>query len=80
MLRTQIQLDENQARLIKEAARLEGVSMSEIIRRCIARALPELTTERAGRYLRARRAIGVASSGAPDVAQRHDAYLEDAFE
>jgi hypothetical protein len=80
MIRTQIQLQEAQARQLKEAARLEGVSMAEMIRRCIELALPTILPERATRYANARAAVGACSAGAQDLAEEHDKYLEEAFE
>jgi len=71
MIRTQIQLQEDQARRLKKAAHLEGVSLAEMIRRCVDRALPELQSSRAQRYEIARAAIGVLTAG------RH---LNEAFE
>lgn len=80
MIRTQIQLDEDQARRIKEAARIEGVSFAEMVRRCVERALPELRSGRAQRYGRARGAIGAFRAGRDDLAEEHDAHLDEAFE
>lgn len=80
MVRTQIQLQEGQARKLKEAARLEGVSMSEMIRRCVELALPTLLPERATRYAQAHAVVGAFAAGTPDLAEEHDAYLAQAFE
>ncbi|MCK5798701.1 MAG: ribbon-helix-helix protein, CopG family [Deltaproteobacteria bacterium] len=80
MIRTQIQLNEDQARRIKEAARIEGISAAEMIRRCVDRALPELRGRRAERYARAMRVIGGFSAGRDNMAEEHDAYLDGAFE
>jgi hypothetical protein len=80
MIRTQIQLNEDQARRIREAARIEGVSMAEMIRRCVDRALPEIRGDRALRYERAATAIGRFEAGRDDLAESHDAHLAEAFE
>ena len=80
MVRTQIQLQERQARQLKEAARLEGVSMSEMVRRCVELALPTLVPQQAARYAHARAAVGALAAGAHDLAEAHDVHLEQAFE
>ena len=80
MVRTQIQLEEDQVRRIKDAARLEGISMAEMVRRCVDAALPALSNRRAERYARALQALGRYSAGREDLAEHHDAYLGDAFE
>ena len=41
MVRTQIQLTERQARLVRDAARRKGVSIAELIRRALDDALAE---------------------------------------
>lgn len=79
MVRTQIQLEEEQYRRLREAARLESVSLAEMIRRCVDRGLPELSNDRASRYAKARAVLGKHRSGLDDVSERHDRELEDAF-
>jgi hypothetical protein len=80
MVRTQIQLTEEQARRLRRAARAQGVSLAEMVRRCIELALDE-TTEHTTRYARASSLIGKFRdpAGASDVARNHDEYLDEAF-
>ena len=81
MVRTQIQLTEEQARALKAQARLEDRSMAELVRECVAeylarRRIPDV------REL-ARRARGLKGrfrSGVPDLAEAHDRHLDDAFD
>ena len=76
MIRTQIQLSEEQYRALKEAARCEDVSLAAIVRRCVDRWLAE--QQEGARRERADRALAVVgrfASGSDDVAERHDAYL-----
>lgn len=80
MIRTQIQLTEEQSRFLREMAEEEGVSMAEIIRRSVeammrSRHEPSLEERR-------RRAIALAGrfSGPPDLAARHDDYFAEACE
>jgi predicted DNA-binding protein len=80
MIRTQIQLSEEQARKLRRAARVQGVSMAEMVRRCIEQGLED-TTAHAARYARAASIVGKFSERGDDkdVSSRHDAYLDEAF-
>ncbi|MCG6928598.1 MAG: ribbon-helix-helix protein, CopG family [Acidobacteria bacterium] len=82
MIRTQIQLTEEQARRLRARAREEGVSLAETIRRYVDRGLEGEKADRADLYARAARAIGrfVDRRGAKDLAARHDRYLDEAFD
>ena len=77
MVRTQIQLDEEQHRALKEAAAARGVSVAALVRQGIELVLGE--DERKARIRRAMAIAGKGHSGLSDVAQEHDKYLaEDA--
>jgi len=82
LIRTQIQLTEEQARRLGEAARERGVSMAEVVRRCIDRGLAAEVPDRAARYARAADLVGAFKdpTGACRVAEAHDEYLGDAFQ
>jgi predicted DNA-binding protein len=82
VVRTQIQLEEEQARRLKLLAQQLGVSMAEVIRRYVDRGLQEETPSRAELYARAASVIGRFPDleGRTDLASEHDRYLEDAFE
>ena len=79
MIRTQIQLNEDQIRWLRARARDRGVSMSQVIREGIDflrnrdRQIPE------DKKRRALAAIGRFTSGDADVSERHDDYLAEAF-
>ncbi len=78
MIRTQIQLTEEQAKKARQAADRLGLSMAEVIRRALDDALA------AGRYdpparKRALRVIGRVRSGTGDLSVNHDKYLEDSY-
>ena len=80
MIRTQIQLTEEQAAKLKRLASDRDVSMAEVIREAVDR-LPD----RNDRTERFARALAVAGSGRDiegktDVAVRHDEYLADIYE
>jgi hypothetical protein len=82
MIRTQIQLTERQARRLRTRARERGVSVAELIRRCVEASLSEEEPNRAELYARASRLAGRFEDrkGATDLSRRHDEYLDEAFE
>ena len=80
MVRTQIQLTEEQSEKLKAAAVRRGISIAALIRLCIDAFLaqhnepsPEET------YQRAAKAAGAHHSGTRDTASRHDDYLAEEF-
>lgn len=84
MIRTQIQLTEEQSRRVKEAAEREDVSMAEIIRRAVDFWLETSGTltreERRQRAVQAVREIdGKYHSDSSDVSANHDAYLDEVY-
>jgi hypothetical protein len=82
MIRTQIQLTEEQARRLRARAREEGISLAETIRRYVDRGLEGEKAQRADLYARAARVVGRFADrrGAKDVAVEHDRYLDEAFD
>ncbi len=81
MVRTQIQLTEEQAQRLKAVARKKRVSQAELVRRFVDKMLP-LEETRSDEEIR-RRAIAVAGklrSRTGDVAERHNEYLSEAFD
>lgn len=80
MIRTQIQLTEEQSQTLKELAQEQGVSLAELIRQSIdnfIRARNQPTSDEKRR--RALSIIGIASSGVTDLATNHDYYLAEAY-
>ncbi|MBC7260398.1 MAG: ribbon-helix-helix protein, CopG family [Chloroflexi bacterium] len=79
MIRTQIQLTEEQMRRLKALAAERGVSLAQLIQESIdALAMPAGNAE-----IRRHRAIAVAGrfhSGKRDVSSQHDRYLVEAWE
>ena len=83
LVRTQIQLTEEQARRLRRRAKRHGVSVAEVIRRYVDEGLQKEGTSRGDLYARAARVVGRfrATDGAPsDLSASHDRYLDDAFE
>lgn len=77
MIRSQIQLTDEQVHQLKEIARREGVSVAEVIRQAVDR---RIANEHGDPWKRATEAVGSFNSGLPDVSERHDDYLDDAYE
>ena len=82
MIRTQIQLTEEQAEKAKRLAAERGVSMAEVIRQLVD-AAPE-RDDRAERFARALAVVKRGGfrdrEGKTDVSLRHDEYLADIYE
>lgn len=80
MVRTQIQLTEEQARRIKRIAASRGLSMAEIIRKAVDEVIRSDAGGGAGeRRKRAAEAVGRFRSGKKDVSEKHDTYLSETF-
>lgn len=81
MVRTQIQLTEEQAERIKRIAADRQTSMAEVIRDSIDRTLasPGAAVPRQERVRRAMEAAGRFHSGSTDGAEHHDQYLAEAY-
>jgi hypothetical protein len=82
MVRTVIQLTDQQARRLRAEARDCGVSLAELIRRYVERGLTEHVADRAELYARAAGVIGRFGDrhGARDLAAEHDRYLDEALD
>ena len=79
MIRTQIQMEEDQIDWLRAEARERGVSVSQLIREGVAlfRAREERIPEE--KKKRALAAVGRFSSNLSDVSVRHDDYLAEVF-
>ena len=81
MVRTQIQISEEQAAALKAKAVIEGVSMAELVRKGVDLVLESL--EHGSKPERIRRAIEAAGRFRADVSDlsiNHDKYVAEAFE
>ena len=79
MVRTQVQLTEEQAQKLKELAAARRRSMADLVREGVERLLrDEAGTSRRERMHRAASVFGAFRSGAPDLSTRHDAHFADA--
>ena len=80
MVRTQIQLTEQQAQALKKRAAEENRSMADLIRSSVDEYLTrESPQSRQARYKRALSVVGKFRSGKNDIATNHDKYLADAY-
>ncbi len=80
MIRTQVQLSEDQLQTLKARAVQEKVSVSELVRRAInawSKNANNIRTSELRR--RAANAAGRFASGKTDTAQHHDEYLNQAY-
>lgn len=82
MVRLQIQLESGQHRQVRRRAKRLGVSVSEVIRRCIDAGLGDEATN--GFDARGHRALAAAGrhldpQGTGRAAAEHDAALADAY-
>lgn len=76
----QIQLTQEQARALRELARLRGASISSLVREGVETLLQPERERDAARRKRAMELIGMFDSKGPgDVGERHDEYLADAI-
>jgi len=81
MVRTQVQLPEEDLKELRRLAAEEGVSVSELLRRGAKQVLAARgKPSREELWERASKVIGKFRSGKTDVAQRHDDYLAEAYE
>ncbi len=80
MIRTQIQLTEQQTDIVKYLAARKNVSMAKIIREAIdryAHSEPEINREE--RIERAMAAVGGFHSGLKDLGTNHDKYFAESI-
>ncbi|MGQ9779995.1 MAG: ribbon-helix-helix domain-containing protein [Bacillota bacterium] len=76
MIRTQVQLTEDQVRALRLLAGKRGVSMAELIRASVEHYLREAEAKGDDELvLRAKEVAGKFRPGLPDLAENHDRYI-----
>ena len=81
MVRTQIQLTEEQSKALKKVAAQRNLSMAELIRQGIDFYLRSCgTISQEERRQRAIKAAGQFHSGQADLSEKHDQYLAEVYE
>jgi hypothetical protein len=76
MIRTQVQLTDEQARALRRVAAERGISMAAVIRELLEESL---AAPRGAQVARARAAIGRFASGESMVSREHDRELADSY-
>jgi len=80
MIRTQIQLTEDQAKALKKIAQSRHLSVAELIRKAVDTVIKSNTVVNAEeRHKRAMEIVGKFSSGKRDVSKKHDLYLTEVY-
>ncbi len=79
MVRTQIQLTDEQASPLKEIAHENNESIAAIIRKALDQFLMRRWPNRRDLYRQALGAVGKYTAGAGDIAIEHDRYLDKAL-
>ena len=79
MVRTQIQLEEDQIQWLKTEARERGVSLSGLIREGIAFFRAHQVRFPEDKKKRALAAVGRFASDVSDASERHDDYLAEIY-
>jgi len=79
MIRTQIQLSEEQAARLKELAHAGSESVASIIRKALDQFLSNQKPNRRTLYRQALAVAGKYQAGLHDVSLEHDRYLEKEF-
>ena len=81
MIRTQIQLTEEQARVLKEEAQRRQRSMADLVRESVSEYLVKRRVKDPGELAEAALALaGRYDSGVENLGERHDDYLAEAFD
>ena len=80
MVRTQIQITEEQSKALRKIAAQRDLSMAEVIRQGIEFYLQACgTISQEERRQRAIKAAGQFHSGQKDLSEKHDAYLAEVY-
>lgn len=80
MVRTQIQLTEQQAQVLKEIAYAQHISMAELVRRQVDTLIKGHELYGRDKLVeQAKEACGKYGSGRSDISEEHDSYLSGDF-
>ncbi|MBW2067095.1 MAG: CopG family transcriptional regulator [Deltaproteobacteria bacterium] len=80
MVRTQIQLTEEQARKLREISASRRESVASLIRKAIDQFIISGDPDRSLLYRQAESIVGKYEADKGDISINHDCYLEEAFE
>ncbi len=79
IIRTQIQLSEEQARMLKELSLSSHESVAALIRKAVDQFLIAGKPDRSVSYRQAGLIVGKYKAEKSDIAVEHDRYLEETF-
>jgi predicted Ser/Thr protein kinase len=80
MVRTQIQLTEDQAKALKKIAESRHLSVAEVIRKAVDAVIKSSSViDMEERHKRGLAVVGKFGSGKRDVSKKHDLYLTEAY-
>jgi hypothetical protein len=80
MVRTQIQLTEDQAKALKRIAQSRHLSVAELIRKAVDTVIKSSSViDIEERHKRAMDVVGKFGSGKRDISKKHDLYLTEAY-
>jgi RecA/RadA recombinase len=80
MVRTQIQLTEDQAKALKKIAQSRHLSVAGLIRKAVDTVIKSSSViDVEERHKRAIEIVGKFGSGKRDVSKKHDLYLTEAY-
>ena len=79
MVRTQIQLTEEQAKRLRELAAARRESMAALIRKAVDQFIVSGNPDRAALYRQAGSVVGKYETATGDISVNHDRYLEEDF-
>lgn len=80
MVRTQIQLTDEQARTLKELSLACGESVASLVRKAVDQLLITGKPDQVALYRQAGMIVGKYEAERSDIAVEHDRYLADAFD
>jgi len=80
MVRTQIQLTEEQAKKLRELSASSRKSIAALIRKAVDEFIASGNPDRAALYRQAESIVGKYRSDSADISVKHDRYLEEAFD
>lgn len=79
MVRTQIQLTEEQAEKLRELSAVRRESVASLIRKAVDQLIVSGNPDRSTLYRQAASVVGKYQTDRDDVSIHHDRYLEEAF-
>lgn len=79
MVRTQIQLTEEQASRLKELAHTSSEPIAAIVRKALDQYFSGLQPDRRSLYRQALAVVGKHRAGVPDASIEHDRYLAEDY-